>query len=67
MQVLGCIKRVKDWEFVSINSEWELRDFLDIVSVEKPKDWLITDANNTKILTVNMAKHELRKGAIDAQ
>ena len=62
--ILGCIKRVNDWEYTKISSEWELADFIDIIYVEKPKEWLITDANNTKILTVNMAKHELRRGAL---
>lgn len=62
--ILGCIKRVKEWEYTKIATEYDLQDFLDVVSIEKPKNWLITDANNTKILTVNMAKHELRRGAL---
>lgn len=65
--ILGCIKRAKNWEYTKISSEYDLQDFLDIVSVEKPKNWLITDNDNTRILTVNQAKHELRRGAINAQ
>ena len=67
VSVLGCIKRVNDWEFVSIHSEYDLLDFLDIIRIEKPKEYLIVNKDNTSILTVNQAKHELRKGAIDAQ
>ena len=65
--VLGCIKRVNDWEFIQINSEYELNDFLEIVSIERPKEYLIVNKDNTKILTVNQAKHELRKGDVHAQ
>ena len=65
--VLGCIKHMDNWEYIQINSEWELKDFLDIIEIEKPTYWLITDSNNTKILTVNMAKHILRKGVKNAE
>lgn len=64
MTVLGCIKRVKDWEYIKIASEYELKDFLEIISIEKPKEYLIVDKDNTRILTVNQAKHELRRGDI---
>ena len=64
--ILGCIKHMDNWEYIQINSEWELSDFIEIVEIEKPKYWLITDKHNTRILTVNQAKHELRRGAINA-
>ena len=62
--VLGCIKRVDKWEYIPITTEYELQDFLEIISIERPMEYLIVNKDNTKILTVNQAKHELRRGDI---
>lgn len=58
--ILGCVKRYSDWQFIEITTEWDLRDFLEMVIIEQVTDWVIVDSENKHLLTKKQAFELIR-------